>query len=309
MRRCYLFMIVFFVLLKCASISTINDSYIEGDYRRVVSLCRDDLATDSTNADLYFLLGQAYRNLEKPDSAVTALEQANFLKPEDENIRTTYYQALIELGDSLSIDNPKSGIDVYERAIAVDSSSSTAYVQKGHRLFELGDYEMAKQCYKKALSIKADGILTTRLAKIDSINNSAEILLEKSVSALELNDYDQAKALARKALKIKPDYKEAQYQLYIVTGLAFYKKGSVNDLWEAIDNFGRASLLYPHRGEPHYYSALAYTKKDKDEYSNAIDELERAIELDPQGEWVLEAKAELRRVKERKKKMDEFWGR
>ena len=95
----------------------------------------------------------------------------------------------------------------------------------------------------------------------------------------------------------------------MATGLRLYQKGSKNALWDALDNFGRASFLFPERGEPHYYTGLAYTKKDKEEFVNAIEALELAISTEPNGKWADAAQQEADRIRARKKKMDEFFGR
>ncbi len=105
-----------------------------------------------------------------------------------------------------------------------------------------------------------------------------------------------------------PHNKEAKYQFHMAVGHRLYYKGSENALWDAIDNFAAAALLYPDRSEPHYFLGLAYNKKDKDEYANALDELKMAVALQPGSKWANAAQKEFARLDARKRKMDDFWG-
>ena len=92
-------------------------------------------------------------------------------------------------------------------------------------------------------------------------------------------------------------------------GLLYYKKGSVGTIWDAIEQFGLASALYPEKGEPHYHMGLAYHKKDKKEYSEAIREFETAASVEPKGDFAELSVKKAEELKVYRKKMKDFWGK
>lgn len=308
MRKILPFFLLF--LISCTPTKIAQKSFDEGDYAGTISYCKNALASDSTNAEIHYLLGQAYSKIDSVDSAQVSFEKASFYQPENLKYREKYYSAVLERGDMFLPDDPKTAMSYFEKAAQIDTAQALAVEKISDLYFDLEKYNLAKTSYAKAMAMGGDTLhIEHQLAKIDSIQNIAQFYLKDGLAALERKKYDRAKELFQKALNEKPDFKEARYQLYIATGLRFYKKGSVNALWEALDAFGRASILFPDRGEPHYYTGLAYTKKDKDEYVNAIEALELAIETEPDGTWADEAQQEVERIRARKKKMDAFFGR
>ena len=67
------------------------------------------------------------------------------------------------------------------------------------------------------------------------------------------------------------------------------------------------SVQNAERAEPHYYMGLTYNKKDKNEYTNAIEEMELAVEKEPDSQFGKLAKKELDEIKKRKIKMEKFY--
>ncbi len=308
MRQSLLLLLV--ILISCTPTRIVQESFDEGDYAAAISYCKNALASDSTNADIYYLLGKSYAQIDSMDNALEAFERAVFYQPDNLKFRENYFFTTLERGEMFLPDDPTTAMDYFEKAATIDTTNALAVEKIGDLYFDLEKYELAKSDYCSALALKGDTLhIQSRLAKIDSIENIAEYYVRDGLSALEEKKYDKAKALFNKAIDEKPDYKEAQYQLYIATGLRLYKKGSINALWDALDNFGRASFLFPKRGQPHYYSGLAYTKKDKEEFVNAIESFELAISTEPDSKWAEAAKNEADRIRARKKKMDEFFGR
>ncbi len=308
MRKIVLILLLF--LFSCTPTKVAQKSFDERDYAATISYCQNALAADSTNAALHFLLAQSYARMDSIDRALFSYERANYYQPENDSYRANYYLTVIQRGEMFLPDDAKSALSYFENAIKIDAARALAVEKKGDLYFDLEKYEQAKGDYTSALALGGDTLhIESQLAKIDSVQNIALRYLREGLAALNAKKYDKAKELFQKALDEKPDYKEAQYQLHMATGLRLYKKGSVNALWEALDSFGRASILFPDRGEPHYYTGLAYTKKDKDEYMNAIEALEEAVNVEPNGKWADDARKEAERIRARKEKMDAFFGR
>jgi len=160
------------------------------------------------------------------------------------------------------------------------------------------------------LSNSGDAInLEEKIAQIETAKEQAQKYLAAGKIFIQKRQYDKAKKQFLKALELKPDFIEAQYHLHMATGLRLYRKGAKNTLWDAIEEFGYAASIYPQLGEPHYYMAMSYNKKDKNEYDNAISEFELAIQVEPNGKFAGESKKKIIELKTRRKKMREFLSR
>ena len=80
-------------------------------------------------------------------------------------------------------------------------------------------------------------------------------------------------------------------------------------IWDAIAAFGKAAAIRSEVGEPHFYMARAYEKKDPEEFVNAIEAYEKALQTEPEGPFASACKKKIRELKARKDKLDKFWGR
>lgn len=308
--RKILFLIPFIVLYSCTQLKLARKAYDQQNYRQTLLLCRKLLAADSTNVEALELSGDAYAHLSHLDSAIFTYKKLLFLHPEKNIYATKLYNAYLQRGDQLMKNEPKKSLSYFDLAMATLPDKSNAYEKKGDVLFILKRYDGARAEFLKSSERNPDtATVRQKLAKIDSIADLSNQLFQSGEKQLSQNRYNAAAKEFERALAIKPDNKQARYQFHMATAKRLYKKGSVNALWDAIDHFASASLLFPDRAEPHYFLGLAYNKKEKNEYSNALNELQRATELQPDGKWGKAAKKEAHKISARKKKMDAFWGK
>jgi tetratricopeptide (TPR) repeat protein len=176
----------------------------------------------------------------------------------------------------------------------------------------LEDLGNAEKYYKNSAKIKNRSGLTRKLARLDSLQTTAQNKLEKGLSAFKEENYKKAADLYASALKINPGLKPARYHLRLSKGMIFYEKGGKMDQWDAIEQFGLASTLCPKSSEPHYYMGLAYYKKNKKDYNaygDAISEFRCAIELEPNSIIADKARKKIESLKAYQKKMRDFWGK
>jgi tetratricopeptide (TPR) repeat protein len=62
---------------------------INGDFKKVIDTCRQVLATDSLNPEIYYKLGLAYQSLLSDDKAFDCFQKASLLSPENNNYKFT----------------------------------------------------------------------------------------------------------------------------------------------------------------------------------------------------------------------------
>jgi len=298
------------VLFSCMQLKPAREAYDQQNYRQTLSICKGLLAADSTNAEALELSGDAYAHLNLLDSAITFYKKLVVQSPEKNAFTAKLYDACVQRGDQLMQKEPRKSLSYFEQAQTLSPDKPYAFEKKGDALFLLKRYNQARTQFQKSAERASDSTgVQIKLARLDSIADISNQFYQSGMKHLEKNKYDAARKSFERALEIKPDSKEARFQLHMAVAKRLYNKGSVNALWEAIDHFASASLLYPGRAEPHYFLGLAYNKKDKNEYFNAVDELQRAVKLEPESKWGKAAKKEANRVLVRKKKMDAFWGK
>ncbi len=309
--------ITFFIMgtivlsLSCGHLKMARQTFDEENYTQTIDMCQTAIEHDSTDAEAHFLMGSAFIKIDSLYKAKEALEQALYLDSENEDYKQKLDNLYCTIADTLVQNEAlRDAVSYYEKSLDLYKANPFAIEKKADVFIKLGKYDEAKSVYIRALENTTDS--TRILSKIDEIETdekTAQQLLKEGVKARKAKEYEKALIKFKEALALKPDYKEAKYQKHIASGLDWYKQGSKNDLWEAIMQFGHAAAIYPDRGEPHYYMGLAYNKKDKNEYINAIDELEKAAELEPDSPYAEKAQQKATEIRKRKKKMEEFWGR
>ena len=89
------------------------------------------------------------------------------------------------------------------------------------------------------------------------------------------NDFEQYK----KILIIDPNNLIAKYQIQMNEGKSHHKKGHKNGQWDAIQSFSKAATLIDTLGEPHFWIAKAYEKKDEMDFESALESYDIALKL------------------------------
>ena len=304
------FVYLFAVFIACSPLKNAQENFENHSYRKTITECKQVLAQDSLNTDAYTLMARSLLALDKPDSAQSVLESALKIGPKDQELNHLLTEALILQGDKAVLaGEDRIALNHYKAALQ-RSQPATLYEKTGDTYARLGLHERALELYQKA---QTDSLVVAIVElKIDSLTEraaKARQYYEKGKKAAERQQFKSARELFSRALDLKPDYQQAEYAFHMAAGRYEYKENRGEDLWEAIEHFGRASSVYPDRGEPHYFLGLAYHKKDKDEYSNAISEFEIAAEKDPDGPYARKALKKATELRAHRKKMREFWGR
>ena len=89
------------------------------------------------------------------------------------------------------------------------------------------------------------------------------------------NDFEQYK----KILIIDPNNLIAKYHIHMNEGKSHHKKGHKNGQWDAIQSFSKAASLIDTLGEPHFWIAKAYEKKDEMDFESALESYDIALKL------------------------------
>ena len=168
--------------------------------------------------------------------------------------------------------------------------------------------------YKK-LSIEDPAALIAIEDSLLSVNknnqsvNEAIVVANNKVATNYLKNDELSFAVEhfKKAISIDPDNKDSQFGLMIGEGRILIKRGNKNGIWDAIESFSKASLIYPNKGDPFYWIAISYTKLGDTEFDLILESYEKSLSLELDENIKADVEKNYEKAKSRKNKLDSFW--
>ena len=141
-------------------------------------------------------------------------------------------------------------------------------------------------------------------ATISSVTLAHKVLGQR---AIDIENYKKAMNHFSNALKLSPKDTLSIYKTLLLQGHILYDTGKKDKLWDAIEVYNKAAIVFEALGEPHYYIGRSYHKISDKDFDLIIESFDRALEL--------ELSAGLRKVTNearedamfREKKFKDFW--
>ena len=96
---------------------------------------------------------------------------------------------------------------------------------------------------------------------------------------------------------------------HLAKGRRAYKKGSVSALWDGIAELGFAIELKPAAAEPWFVMAQSYEKKDRNDFTGAIEPYQKVIELAPNSKYAKIAQARIKKLNTTRERREKFFGK
>lgn len=121
------------------------------------------------------------------------------------------------------------------------------------------------------------------------------------------NNLSEALEEIEKASELSAGSGEIAYLKYILEGHVNFKHGNLWKLWDAIGLYTKAAEVFPDRGEPYYWIARTYEKKDGRDYESIIEAYEKALALLDEGFLMEDAGKRLDRIRGEKAAFEKFW--
>ena len=205
---------------------------------RAVELIKKAIGLNATVAGAHSNLGNALRDLKRPEDALASYDKAIALKPD-------YAEAHNNRGLALQdLNRPENALASYDKAIALKPNYAEAHNNRGNALVDLTRPAEALASYDKAIALKPD---------------YAEAYYNRGNALVDLKHPAEAFASYDKAIALKPDFAEAYYN----RALALQ---NLNRAEDALASYDKAIAL-----EPNY--AEAYSNR-----GNALLDLKRPTE-------------------------------
>ncbi len=214
-------------------------------------------AAFAEDADAFYKQGLAYKQENKPDQAIEALEHAVAANPK-------HYMAWASLGNLYKTarkDIPKA-VSAYEHAVEGIKKDKVVWANLGMAYFRNNQIDQALKALITASAIDP---------------NDAEIHGNLGTVRRQKGDLPGAIADLELAVKFKPD--DAQFANNLGVAYRFAKRDD-----DAVKAFQKAIALAPNDAGFHFNLAVAYrrqTEKNPEMIPQAIAEYEKATSLDP----------------------------
>jgi len=209
------------------------------------------------DADAFYKQGLAYKQENKPDQAIEALEHAVAANPK-------HYMAWASLGNLYKTarkDIPKA-VSAYEHAVVGIKKDKVVWANLGMAYFRNNQTDQALKALITASTLDP---------------NDAEIHGNLGTVRRQKGDLPGAIADLELAVKLKPD--DAQFANNLGVAYRFAKRDA-----DAVKAFQKAIALAPNDAGFHFNLAVAYrrqTEKNPEMIPQAITEYENATSFDP----------------------------
>jgi len=155
-----------------------------------VELIGRALRTDPASAEAHSNIGNALRDLKRPEEALASFDRALELKPD-------YAEAHLNRGNALrDVKRHKEALASYDRALAVRPHYPEAHFNRGNALCDLNRHEEAVASYDHALELNPRHL---------------KAIINRGNALRDLRRYGEALASYERVLALKPDFYEVLY--------------------------------------------------------------------------------------------------
>ena len=271
--------------------SRIDVMIMRGETNRAIDTCRQILASDSLNSEIYYKLGLAYQNLLPDDKSFDCFLKAAIISPDNKQycfmVAKEYYNAgKINQAEPLLQDLYRKdsmnwsygyfltsvymqkgrydeSINIYNRFLKQDSQNYNILDKIGFACLRKGDFKNAINFYNRSLAIN---------------NKNTNALKNLSYLYSSTNRVDTALQLLSTGIKIDPEDIDLYVRRAGLNYLVNYTKRALDDYLKILST-GDSSFLYLKRSGIGYlnnlqpkealkYLLIAYSK-DSSDYETA----------------------------------------
>lgn len=193
--------------------------------------------------------GTANQRTGDYEGAIRAFERGLEIAPDDAELHNALGWTFFQL------DRSEDAIEEYKRALELDPEHAKAHNNLALAYLDLGNFPFAAQHFDKSLAL----------------NPRAEIYSDLGYTLERMGLDDQAHELYRKAIEMDPSCASAHLNM----GASLVEKAR----YEEAEPHYRAAI--PGRPTASTYSGLGYVLDRNGKPDEAIEQFERAIEIDP----------------------------
>ena len=107
-----------------------------------------------------------------------------------------------------------------------------------------------------------------------------EAYTKVGIQAYNSGNYEKSISMLLNSQELSPEDTLSKYYFLMASGKKKYESGKKELLWESIQDFYKASVLYPKIGEPFYLIGQSYLKLGDKDFDLIIESYDKALSLD-----------------------------
>jgi tetratricopeptide (TPR) repeat protein len=226
----------------------------KGSTRNAVTMLRQIVADDASNADARVLLGTTLALEGDRSDSIQQLSEAVRLRPNSAEAYRALGMALARFVET------KAAREAFEKALQLDSGMAETHVDLALILAQSGEWGPAREHLDRAIQIQGDTPAAARAYYLRAGIHGEQNELEAALADLE------------RAVQLRPDFAEAWSDLGTV------RRNLLNDAG-ALSAFERAVQIDPKNGRAQFRLGSQYLHSRKSH--QAVEHLREALRLDP----------------------------
>lgn len=195
----------------------------------------------------------------------------------------------------------KGALAHYETIIDNDKANAKVYRLAYESAFRAGKRVTAAKHYDAAIDAGFDPGSLKSLA--------VGLWYERALWVMGAQRWKDARNAGEAIANLDPGSKEDKFCRLILQGKTKYDQGNHKGLWDAVADYHDAANINPNSGLPYFLMGQARYKNNRSDYDAALEDYYKALEIEPNGSFSAEAKADINRIEAVKKKMKNFWGK
>ena len=127
------------------------------------------------------------------------------------------------------------------------------------------------------------------------------------IEAFNSGEYEKSINMFSNSQELSPRDTLSKYYFLMASGKNKYESGKKGLLWESIQDFYKASVLYPKIGEPFYLIGQSYLKLGDKDFDLIIESYDKALSLDVNEQLKISINNSRAEAIRRKDLLKSFW--
>ena len=194
-----------------------------------------------------------------------------------------------------------ASLEHYETIIKAGKANGKVYRLAYESAFKAGKRVTAGKYYQEAIKAGFDSDSLVSLA--------TNLWYDRALTTMGSNNWKEARKAAAQIGDLAKDSKQEKFCTLILAGKKKFDRGAHKGLWDAISDYSKAANYDKSSGLPYFLMGQARYKNNRTDYDAALENYYEAIRIEPDGEFVKQAKADIKKIEAVKKKMNAFWGK
>ncbi|MCF7825546.1 MAG: hypothetical protein K9M55_01520 [Candidatus Marinimicrobia bacterium] len=194
-----------------------------------------------------------------------------------------------------------SAMAYYESIIKAGKADARVYGLAYESAFKAGKRVTAEKYFKAALKagFEADSLVSL----------AANLWYDRALLTMGSDDWNEGKKAAAQIAELAGGSKKDKFCTNILEGKKKYDRGSHKGLWDAIVDYSTAANYDASSGLPYFLMGQARYKNNRTDYDAALEDYYQSIQIEPDGAFAAQARADIKKIEAVKKKMNAFWGK